>query len=71
VAQVVAQLGREVQAARRGCCSRAGRVADADGDQPAEAAREDAIGRPVEITVWWRGALVDVIAIPRELNDAA
>jgi hypothetical protein len=21
--------------------------------------------------VWWRGALVDVIAIPRELNDAA
>ena len=27
----------------------------------------DAIGRRVEITVWRNGALVDVIAIPREL----
>ena len=29
----------------------------------------DAIGRPVEITVWRNGALVDVIAVPRELAD--
>jgi S1-C subfamily serine protease len=28
---------------------------------------EDAIGRRVEITVWRNGALVDVIAVPREL----
>src|SRR5882757_3385818 len=30
---------------------------------------EDAIGRRLEITVWRNGALVDVIAIPRELAD--
>ena len=30
---------------------------------------EEAIGRPVEITVWRNGALVDVIAVPRELSD--
>ena len=30
---------------------------------------EEAIGRPVEITVWRNGALVDVIAVPRELTD--
>jgi S1-C subfamily serine protease len=30
---------------------------------------EDAIGRRVEITVWRNGALVDVIAVPRELDD--
>lgn len=29
---------------------------------------EEAIGRPVEITVWRNGALVDVIAVPRELT---
>jgi S1-C subfamily serine protease len=29
----------------------------------------DAIGRRLEITVWRRGALVDVIAIPRELAE--
>jgi S1-C subfamily serine protease len=32
---------------------------------------EDAIGKPVEITVWRNGALVDVIAIPRELDNSA
>jgi S1-C subfamily serine protease len=32
---------------------------------------EDAIGRRVEITVWRNGALVDVIAIPRELSGSA
>jgi S1-C subfamily serine protease len=32
---------------------------------------EDAIGRRVEITVWRNGALVDVIAIPRELTESA
>jgi S1-C subfamily serine protease len=31
---------------------------------------EDAIGRRLEITVWRNGALVDVIAVPRELADA-
>jgi S1-C subfamily serine protease len=31
---------------------------------------EDAIGRKLEITVWRNGALVDVIAVPRELMDA-
>jgi len=31
---------------------------------------EDAIGRRLEITVWRNGALVDVIAVPRELTDA-
>ena len=30
---------------------------------------EDAIGRRVEITVWRNGALVDVIAVPRELTE--
>lgn len=31
---------------------------------------EGAIGRRVEITVWRNGALVDVVALPRELVDA-
>jgi len=31
---------------------------------------EDAIGQRLEITVWRNGALVDVIAVPRELTDA-
>jgi S1-C subfamily serine protease len=31
---------------------------------------EDAIGKPVEITDWRNGALVDVIAIPRELDSS-
>jgi len=31
---------------------------------------EDAIDRPIEITVWRNGALVDVITVPRELVDA-
>ncbi len=29
---------------------------------------EDAIGTAVEITVWRNGALVDVIAVPTELD---
>jgi len=32
---------------------------------------EDVIGRRVEITVWRNGALVDVIAVPRELTESA
>ncbi len=34
---------------------------------------EEAIGRPVEITVWRNGALVDVIAVPAgaQLTDDA
>jgi membrane-associated protease RseP (regulator of RpoE activity) len=32
---------------------------------------EDAIGKPVEITIWRNGALVDVIAVPRELDSSA
>jgi S1-C subfamily serine protease len=31
---------------------------------------EDAIGQRLEITVWRNGALVDVVAVPRELTDA-
>jgi S1-C subfamily serine protease len=31
----------------------------------------DAIGKPLEITVWRNGALVDVIAVPRQLRDSA
>jgi S1-C subfamily serine protease len=31
---------------------------------------EAAIGRRMELTVWRNGALVDVIAVPRELTDA-
>lgn len=31
---------------------------------------EDAIGQRLEITVWRNGALVDVVAVPRELADA-
>ena len=30
---------------------------------------EDAIDRPIEITVWRNGALVDVISVPRELDE--
>ena len=32
---------------------------------------EAAIGKRVEITVWRNGALVDVIAVPRELTESA
>ncbi|MGI9085562.1 MAG: S1C family serine protease [Aeromicrobium sp.] len=32
---------------------------------------EDAIGQPVEITVMRNGALVDVIAVPRELDESS
>jgi S1-C subfamily serine protease len=31
----------------------------------------DVIGIPLEITVWRNGALVDVVAVPTELDDAA
>ena len=31
---------------------------------------EDAIDKPIEITVWRNGALVDAITVPRELEDA-
>ena len=31
---------------------------------------EDAIDRRIEITVWRNGALVDVIAVPRELQES-
>jgi S1-C subfamily serine protease len=31
---------------------------------------EDAIDKPIEITVWRNGALVDAITVPRELADA-
>jgi len=31
---------------------------------------EETIGQPVELTVWRRGALVDVVAVPRELVTA-
>jgi S1-C subfamily serine protease len=31
---------------------------------------ETAIDKPVEITVWRNGALVDAITVPRELQDS-
>jgi S1-C subfamily serine protease len=56
---------------------RVGDVVVAVAGQPAATATElqrmmveDAIGRTVEITVWRNGALVDVLAVPRELTDA-
>jgi S1-C subfamily serine protease len=30
----------------------------------------DVIGKPLEITVWRNGALVDVIAVPTELESS-
>jgi S1-C subfamily serine protease len=30
----------------------------------------DAIDRPIEITVWRNGALVDAITVPRELDES-
>jgi S1-C subfamily serine protease len=48
------------------------------GSQPVDTATSiqramvaDVIGVPVEITVWRNGALVDVVAVPGELDDAA
>jgi hypothetical protein len=32
---------------------------------------ENAIDRPIEVTVWRNGALVDVIVIPTELTGGA
>ncbi|QVG65560.1 trypsin-like peptidase domain-containing protein [Curtobacterium flaccumfaciens pv. flaccumfaciens] len=32
---------------------------------------EDAIGKPVEVTVWRNGALVDAVTVPRELDVAS
>jgi S1-C subfamily serine protease len=56
---------------------RVGDVLVAVAGQPAATATElqrmmveDAIGTTVEITVWRNGALVDVLAVPRELTDA-
>ena len=55
---------------------RVGDVVVAVDGQPAatttavqQAMVEDSIGRRLEITVWRNGALVDVIATPRELTD--
>jgi S1-C subfamily serine protease len=44
-----------------------GRPVAAPGDLQ-RAMTEDAIGQPVELTVWRRGALVDVIVVPLELG---
>jgi S1-C subfamily serine protease len=48
------------------------------GGQPVDTATSiqramvaDVIGVPIEITVWRNGALVDVVAVPSELDDAA
>jgi S1-C subfamily serine protease len=56
---------------------RVGDIVVAVAGQPAATATElqrtmveDAIGATVEITVWRNGALVDVLAVPRELTDA-
>lgn len=44
----------------------AGRPVAASGDLQ-RLMTEDTIGKPVELTVWRRGALVDVIVVPQEL----
>ena len=68
IAQVIAGSPAELAGLR------AGDVMVAVGGKPMVSSTElqrrmvsDAIGRRVEITVWRNGALVDVIAIPREL----
>jgi len=71
VAQVMAQSPAEQSGLRVGDV-----VVSVGGDTIASttalqrAMVEDAIGRRLEITVWRNGALVDVIAFPRELADA-
>jgi S1-C subfamily serine protease len=71
----VAQVVADSPAAAAGL--RVGDVVVAVDGRPAATATElqrlmveDAIGRRLEITVWRNGALVDVLAIPRELTDA-
>ncbi|MDT4957700.1 MAG: hypothetical protein QOD31_1499 [Pseudonocardiales bacterium] len=71
----VAQVVSDSPAASAGL--RVGDVVVAVDGKPAATATElqrlmveDAIGRRLEITVWRNGALVDVLAVPRELTDA-
>jgi S1-C subfamily serine protease len=71
----VAQVMPQSPAARSGL--RVGDVVLSVAGEPISSATslqaamvEDAIGRRLEITVWRNGALVDVIAVPRELTDA-
>ena len=71
----VAQVMPQSPAARSGL--RAGDIVVSVAGEPVGSATalqrtmvEDAIGRRLEITVWRNGALVDVIAVPRELTDA-
>ncbi|GAA3618999.1 S1C family serine protease [Microlunatus ginsengisoli] len=70
VAQVVSGSPAEVAGLR------SGDILVAVGGQPVVSTTTvqqrmvaDAIGRRVEITVWRNGALVDVIAVPRELTE--
>jgi S1-C subfamily serine protease len=72
VAQVIAGSPAEVAGLRSGDIVVA--VAGTSLGSSTELQRrmvEDAIGRRVEITVWRNGALVDVIAVPRELTESA
>lgn len=72
VAQVVARSPAEAAGLRSGDIVVA--VAGTSLGSSTELQRrmmEDAIGRRVEITVWRNGALVDVIAVPRELTESA
>jgi S1-C subfamily serine protease len=68
----VAQVVADSPAGRAGLytgdivVSLGGRPVATPGDLQ-RAMTEDAIGRPVEMTVWRRGALVDVIVVPLEL----
>lgn len=71
----IAQIVPNSPAAQAGF--RVGDVVVAVGPEPIATATtlqrlmvEGAIGRRVEITVWRNGALVDVVAVPRELTDA-
>jgi len=71
VAQVVDGSPAEQAGLRRGDV-----VLSVDGQEIATSTAiqklmvEHAIGRRLEITVWRNGALVDVVAVPRELTDA-
>jgi S1-C subfamily serine protease len=71
VAQVIAGSPAEQAGLRQGDI-----VVSVDGDPVVTTTGiqrlmvEGAIGRRLEITVWRNGALVDVLAVPRELTDA-
>jgi len=48
----------------------AGRVPVVDAQSLQRLLFDDAIGRPLPITVWRRGAMVDVITTPTDISSA-